>query len=190
MAKTPSTPKSASAGRDSKAKGRDSNARGVLRRAIYPGTFDPPHKGHVDLIRRGCSLVDELVVAVAVNREKDPAFTVEERVDLLVKASGNLGNLRVVPFDGLVVELYQEVSASFLLRGIRTFADFEAEYTMALTNRSLSGAVPAETVFVLPSLEYSHFSSRHVKEIALFGGDVRSFLPEEIADEVIERLAI
>lgn len=161
----------------------------AIRRAIYPGTFDPPHRGHLDLIRRGCALVDELVVAVAVNREKAPAFTVEERVDLLVRSGNGLGNLRVVPFDGLVVELYHEVSASFLLRGIRTFADFEAEYTMALTNRALSKGTPAETIFVLPSLEFAHFSSRHVKEIASFGGDVRSFLPDEIADPVIERLA-
>ena len=176
MNKSPSSPSPTEASRE-------------IRRAIYPGTFDPPHRGHVDLIRRGCALVDELVVAVAVNREKSPAFTVEERVDLLERSGSGLGNLRVVPFDGLVVELYHEVAASFLLRGIRTFADFEAEYTMALTNRALSNGPPAETIFVLPSLEFSHFSSRHVKEIASFGGDVRSFLPEEIADEVIARLA-
>ena len=166
------------------------------RRAIYPGTFDPPHKGHLDLIRRGCTLVDELVVAVARNREKNPAFTAEERVGLLERLCAPLGRVRVVAFDGLVVDLYREESASFLLRGIRTFADFEAEYTMALTNRALArppeGAtedtVAAETVFVLPSLEFSHYSSRHVKEIAAFGGDIGAFLPPEILDEVTERL--
>ena len=160
-----------------------------IRRAIYPGTFDPPHRGHVDLIERGCTLVDELVVAVAVNRDKNPAFTVEERVELLKRLTTTLDKVEVVAFDGLVVDLYRTVQASFLLRGIRTFADFEAEYTMALTNRGLSRAQTAETIFVLPSLEFSHFSSRHVKEIASFGGDVRSFLPELIAEEVCERLS-
>lgn len=158
------------------------------RRAIYPGTFDPPHRGHLDLIRRCRELVDEVVVAVAENRDKNPAFTVEERVRWLERVVAPIRGVRVVAFDGLVVDLYRKVGAAFLLRGIRTFADFEAEYTMALTNRALSGAVSAETVFVLPSLEYAHFSSRHVKEIASFGGDVRSFLPAEIADEVAARL--
>ncbi len=158
------------------------------RIAIYPGTFDPPHRGHLDLIRRGRTLVDELVVAVAENRDKDPAFTVEERVRWLGQLVESLDGVRVVSFDGLVVELYREVGASFLLRGIRTFADFEAEYTMALTNRALSKDAPAETIFVLPSLEYAHYSSRHVKEIASFGGDIRSFLPEGIAEEITARL--
>jgi len=160
----------------------------VVRRAIYPGTFDPPHRGHLDLIRRGRALVDELVVAVAENRDKSPAFTVEERVAWLERLVAPVDGVRVVAFDGLVVDLYRQVGAIFLLRGIRTFADFEAEYTMALTNRALAGPTAAETVFVLPSLEYAHFSSRHVKEIASFGGDVRSFLPPEIAEEVAVRL--
>lgn len=158
------------------------------RRAIYPGTFDPPHKGHLDLIERGAALVDELVVAVALNRGKEPAFTAEERVDLLARLCEGMPSVRVVSFDGLVVELYREVQASFLLRGIRTFADFEAEYTMALTNRALADPIHAETIFVLPSLEYSHYSSRHVKEIASFGGRIREFLPDGIAEEIIERL--
>ncbi|MGA1779003.1 MAG: pantetheine-phosphate adenylyltransferase [Planctomycetota bacterium] len=167
------------------------------RRAIYPGTFDPPHRGHVDLIRRGAALVDELIVAVARNREKRPAFSAEERVSLLERACGDVPGIRVLPFDGLVVDLYLKEGASFLLRGIRTFADFEAEYTMALTNRALAtgpedqtggAGAPAETVFVLPSLEFSHFSSRHVKEIAAFGGDIARFLPPEILPEVEARL--
>ena len=120
----------------------------TTRRAIYPGTFDPPHRGHLDLIRRGRSLVDELVVAVAENRDKSPAFTIEERVGWLERIVEPLPGVRVLAFDGLVVDLYHEVGASFLLRGIRTFADFEAEYTMALTNRALSGTEPAETIFV------------------------------------------
>ena len=164
------------------------------RRAIYPGTFDPPHRGHLDLIRRGRAIVDELVVAVAENRDKAPAFSVEDRVRFLERIVAPIAGVRVIAFDGLVVDLYREVGASFLLRGIRTFADFEAEYTMALTNRALSGGtagsddLPAETIFVLPSLEFSHYSSRHVKEIASFGGDVRGFLPPEIAEEVASRM--
>jgi len=156
--------------------------------AIYPGTFDPPHKGHLDLVRRGVRLFGELIVAVADNREKDTVFTPEERVAWLLQCTADLPHVRVVRFKGLVVDLLGREGSRILLRGIRTFADFEAEYTMALTNRSISAEIEAETVFVMPSLEYSHFSSRHVKEIASFGGDVRSYLPEPISVEVSSRL--
>ena len=99
-----------------------------MRKAIYPGTFDPPHLGHIDLIERGLALVDELVVAVAVNTSKEAVFSQEERVDLLKSCIGHLERVRVVAFTGLVVELLQRESAQFLLRGIRTYSDFENEY--------------------------------------------------------------
>lgn len=156
--------------------------------AVYPGTFDPPHRGHMDLIERGVRLFGELIVAVAVNRDKDALFTAEERILWLERCTQNLPGVRVVRFDGLVVDFLTRQNSRILLRGIRTFADFETEYTMALTNRNLSGEIEAETVFVMPSLEFSHYSSRHVKEIASFGGDVRSYLPKEISEEVSQRL--
>ena len=155
-----------------------------LRKAIYPGTFDPPHKGHVDLIRRGCRLFDEVVVAVAVNRDKKATFDLDRRIDWLRRCCEPIEGARIEGFDGLVVDLMAREGSRTILRGIRTFADFEAEYTMALTNRSLSGDLDAETVFVLPTLEYSHFSSRLVKEVAAFGGDITDFLPIEVAEEV------
>ncbi|HIC22644.1 MAG TPA: pantetheine-phosphate adenylyltransferase [Planctomycetes bacterium] len=156
--------------------------------AIYPGTFDPPHRGHIDLIERGVRLFGELVVAVAVNRDKQTIFTPEERIGWLESCTADLEGVRVMRFTGLVVNLLARQDSRILLRGIRTFADFEAEYTMALTNRSISTEFEAETVFVMPALELSHYSSRHVKEIASFGGDVRSYLPEEIAEQVSSRL--
>ena len=159
-----------------------------MSKAVYPGTFDPPHKGHLDLIQRGSRMFDVLIVAVAVNRQKSALFTPEERVEWLRACTEGMPGVQVQAFDGLVVELLQKESCRILLRGIRTFADFEAEYTMALTNRSISADVEAETVFVLPSLEFSHLSSRHIKEIAAFGGDVRDSLPEPIAGGVVEEL--
>lgn len=159
-----------------------------FRRAIYPGTFDPPHRGHLDLIERGRALVDELVVAVAVNPEKRHVFTQAERVELLQTCTAGIAGTRVVPFDGLVVDLLRREDAQFILRGIRTFADFEAEYSMALMNRQLAGSRRAETLFVLPTLDLSHYSSRWVKEVAAFGGDVREMIPPVIANRVAERL--
>jgi len=160
-----------------------------MSKAVYPGTFDPPHKGHLDLIYRGSRIFDELIVAVAVNRQKSALFSPEERVEWLETCVSGIPGVRVQAFDGLVVDLLESESQRILLRGIRTFADFEAEYTMALTNRSISAEVEAETVFVLPSLEYSHLSSRHIKEIAAFGGDVRESLPQLIATEVASELS-
>lgn len=156
--------------------------------AVYPGTFDPPHRGHLDLIQRGLSLFGELIVAVAVNRDKNSVFDADERVAWLERCTASLSGVRIVRFEGLVVDLLARENSHILLRGIRTFADFETEYTMALTNRNLSQSNEAETVFVMPTLEFSHYSSRHVKEIASFGGDVSSYLPEPISEEVTRRL--
>ncbi len=161
-----------------------------MRRAIYPGTFDPPHLGHIDLILRGRALVDELIVAVAINRDKSALFSDDERIELLERCLTGHEGIRLIAFDGLVVDLLEKEHADFILRGIRTFSDFEAELAMAYTNRQLfAGQGAAETLFLLPQLEYAHFSSRRVKEVASFHGDVGMFLPEVIADDVKERLA-
>ncbi len=145
--------------------------------------------GHLDLIERGRALVDELIVAVAINRDKNELFTVEERLELLTKATRDMDGVRVISFSGLVVDLLERAGAQFILRGIRTFSDFEAELSMALTNRQLAAGRSVETVFVLPKMEYSHFSSRRVKEVASFGGDLTPFLPASIQPEVVARLA-
>ncbi len=158
------------------------------RKAIYPGTFDPPHLGHLDLIVRGKALVDELIIAVGINLEKEALFAPGERVELLEACVQGMDGVRVVSFDGLVVDLLKHEGAGFILRGIRTFADFEAEYTMALTNRQLAGDYPAETLFILPTLKYAHYSSVLVKEVASFGGNVDSFLPSQVRDRIREVL--
>jgi pantetheine-phosphate adenylyltransferase len=133
-------------------------------------------------------LVDELIVAVAVNRDKQALFTQSERVQLLENCLDGQAGVRVVAFTGLVVELLRREHAGFMLRGIRTFSDFEAELGMALTNRQLARGFSAETLFVLPTLEFSHYSSRRVKEVAAFGGDVSEFLPPMIRAVVVDRL--
>lgn len=157
-------------------------------KAVYAGTFDPPHRGHLDVIRRGLTVADELLVAVAINHEKRTVFSEAERMALLSKCLGTLSGVRVVALQGLVVDLARLENADFLLRGVRTVADFEAESSMAFANRQISGAVGIETVFILPAPELSHISSSRVKEIARFGGDVRPLLPSAIAEEVVQRL--
>ena len=159
-----------------------------MRKAIYPGTFDPPHLGHLDLIQRGRALVDELVVAVGINPKKEALLSQDERVELLCLCTEGMAGVRVRRMDHLVVDLLREEDAEFILRGIRTFADFEAEYTMALTNRQLAGKRPAETLFVLPTLKYAHYSSQLVKEVAGFGGDVSQFLPAQVFERIQDRL--
>ncbi|MGE3166391.1 MAG: pantetheine-phosphate adenylyltransferase [Planctomycetota bacterium] len=157
-------------------------------KAIYAGTFDPPHRGHLDVIRRGLTVVDELLVAVAINHEKRTLFSEAERIALLQKCLGGEPRVRVLALEGLVVELARREQVQFLLRGVRTVADFESESSMALANRQISGEPGIETVFLLPAAELSHVSSTRVKEIARFGGDVHSLLPAAIAREVVERL--
>ena len=159
-----------------------------MRRAIYPGTFDPPHLGHLDLIERGRALVDELVVAVAVNPDKQAVFSQSQRVELLSACTSGLAGVRVVPFDGLVVALARSEQAGFILRGIRSFSDFEAECSMALMNRQLAGQDGGETIFVLPSAHLAHYSSRWIKEVAAFGGDIAELLPAAIAERVTAEL--
>ncbi len=159
-----------------------------MRKVIYPGTFDPPHLGHLDLIQRGRELFDEIIVAVGVNPRKEALFSREERVELLGLCTAEMDGVRVIELDGLVVDLLRREQARFILRGIRTFADFEAEYTMALTNRQLAGDHPAETLFVLPTLQYAHYSSKLVKEVAGLGGDVSEFLPPEVMSRILDRL--
>ena len=143
--------------------------------AVYPGSFDPITNGHLDLIERGSKIFDELIVAVLRNPEKDPLFTVEERLEMLHEATQHCPNISVDSFHGLLVDYAVRKQARVILRGIRAVSDFENEMTMALMNRKLDGNL--ETVFMMPSVSYTFLSSRLVREIVRLGGDVRGLVP-------------
>ncbi|MGA2907919.1 MAG: pantetheine-phosphate adenylyltransferase [Terracidiphilus sp.] len=155
-------------------------------KALYPGTFDPPTNGHVDLIERGSKLFDHLTVAILVNPVKNPLFTVEERVEMLEEATGPLGNVSVATFDGLMVAFARKVGASAVLRGIRAISDYEHEFQMALMNRRLAPDV--ETVFLQPAGRYSFVSSRMVKEVFSFGGDISGLVPPNVVKKLHARI--
>ncbi len=147
-------------------------------RAVYPGTFDPVTNGHIDLIRRGSALFDELVVAILKNTEKAPLFSVEERVEMLEDAVRGIHRVSIATFDGLLVDYAMQIRASVIIRGIRAVSDYEYELQMALMNRRLSSKV--ETVFMMPAEAYSYLSSRLVKEISRLGGSVRGLVPPPV----------
>ena len=149
-----------------------------MLRAVYPGSFDPVTYGHLDIIRRSRSLADELIVGVLNNKAKTPLFSVEERVKMLEEMTKNMPGVKVVPFEGLLIDFAKEMSAGIVVRGLRAVTDFEYELQMAQTNNKLSPEL--ETVFLTTSLEYSYLSSTIVKEVAAFGGDISQFVPETI----------
>lgn len=150
-----------------------------MRRAIYPGSFDPPHNGHIDVLRRAAQLFDEVIVAVAYNERKSALFSPEERVAMLAESARDLTNVRAVSFHGLLVELAREQGAIALVRGLRAVSDFEFELQMSLMNRKLMPTL--ETVFLTPIEQSTYLSSRIVKEIALLGGAVDEFVPPCVA---------
>jgi pantetheine-phosphate adenylyltransferase len=155
-------------------------------KAIYPGSFDPVTHGHLDLVRRALPLFDQLTVAVAINRQKAPTFTADERTDMLRQLLPKDPRLSVTAFRGLVVDFCQQQGIGAILRGVRTVSDFEYEYQMALTNRHLRPGI--ETVFVMPSVEYSFVSSSLIKDIVMNGGDVGTFLPPLVEQHLRDRL--
>src|SRR5438132_6543086 len=158
-----------------------------MRRAIYPGSFDPPTNGHLDVIERACRLFDEVIVAVTVNDTKQALFTIEERLGLLRLTTGRFSNVRIARFDGLLVDFAREQEAGAVIRGLRAVSDFEYEFQMALMNRKLEASV--ETIFLMPKEEFTYLSSRLVKEIARLGGDVSSFLPPAVAKALGKKFA-
>jgi pantetheine-phosphate adenylyltransferase len=145
------------------------------RVAVYTGTFDPVHLGHLDIIERGCRVFDRLVVAVGINPDKSPLLTVDERVSLLREVTAPFGNVEVLPFSGLAVHFVREINATCMLRGLRTTSDMEYEFTMSLANMTLDSEI--ETVFLMAKDIYSHLSSSLLKQIASFGGDLAKLLP-------------
>jgi pantetheine-phosphate adenylyltransferase len=160
---------------------------GIMRRAIYPGSFDPVTNGHLDVISRARKLFDEIIVAVAHNDEKQALFSLEERLALLHEAVDKIDNVRVAQFDGLLVEFAAAQESSAVIRGLRAVSDFEFEFQMALMNRKLAQSV--ETIFLMPKEEYTYLSSRLVKEIARLGGDVSSFVPRSVAEALKKKFS-
>lgn len=154
--------------------------------ALYPGSFDPVTKGHLDLVERALPLFERLTVAVAVNSSKTPTFSVEERLALLRDVLPPDPRLAVASFSGLVVDYCRQQGIGAILRGVRTVSDFEYEYQLALTNRHLAPGI--ETVFVMPSVQYSYVSSSLIREIVRNGGDASSFVPPVVERRLRERL--
>lgn len=154
--------------------------------AIYPGSFDPPTNGHLDLIERGAKIFEDLVVAILRNSEKSPMFTVAERREMLQELTAHLKNVRIDTFDGLMVEYAKSLDATCILRGIRAISDYEYELQMALMNRKLEPTL--ETVFMMPADKYSYVSSRLVREVAQAGGPVKGLVPEVVEHKLREKL--
>ncbi len=154
--------------------------------AIYPGSFDPPTNGHLDLIARGSNIFDELVVAILRNPDKDPLFSINERREMLEAMTAGFKNVRVDTFDGLTVNYAEKMGASAILRGIRAISDYEYELQMALMNRKLRPKL--ETVFMMPAEKYSYLSSRLVREIAQLGGSIEGLVPELVQQKLREKM--
>ena len=146
----------------------------MSQRAIYPGTFDPMTKGHVDLIERACNLFDEIVVAIAASEAKNPLFTLDERIKIAEKIFESNEKVKVIGFSGLLVDLAKDNDAKILIRGLRVVADFEYEFQLANMNRAMMPEL--ESVFLTPKEQYSYISSSLVKEICKMGGDVSEFV--------------
>ncbi len=154
--------------------------------ALYPGSFDPPTNGHLDLIERGAKIFDELVVGILRNSEKVPMFSLPERLEMLKTLTAHLKNVRIEAFHGLMVEYAKSIEATCVLRGIRAVSDYEYELQMALMNRKLEPTL--ETVFMMPADKYSYVSSRLVREVAQAGGPVKGLVPEVVEQKLREKL--
>lgn len=152
----------------------------AMRRAIYPGSFDPITNGHLDVLERATRIFDEVIVAVAINHNKTGLFTMEERVALIEQITAGSPSISVTKFDGLLVDFAQQHQASALVRGLRAISDFEFEFQMALMNRKLRPEI--ETIFLMPREEYTYVSSSITKEIARLGGDISSLVPAPVGD--------
>ncbi|MEW5894361.1 MAG: pantetheine-phosphate adenylyltransferase [Candidatus Omnitrophota bacterium] len=158
----------------------------MSRIALYPGSFDPISYGHIDLIKRATMIFDKVIVAVALNLHKKPLFSLEERLQMLKEAVKNIERVEVTSFEGLVVNFARKNNINVLIRGLRMVSDFEYEFQMALTNRRFAEDV--ETIFLMPSEQYSYLSSTLLKESAALGGDISMFVPKCVEAKLKERL--
>ena len=156
-----------------------------MKRAVYPGSFDPITFGHLDIIERSAKMVDELVIAVLRNSAKNSLFSLDERVNMIRELTKDLPNVKVETFDGLLVDYMSQIDANIIVRGLRAVTDFEYELQIAQMNHVLKDNV--ETIFLITNLKYSYLSSSLVKEIASYGGDISKFVPEEIIGRIYEK---
>lgn len=156
-----------------------------MKRAIYPGSFDPVTFGHIDMIERSAKIVDELVVAILNNSAKNPLFSVEERVSMLKETVGHVPNVKITFFDGLLIDYAKKIEAAIIIRGLRAVTDFEYELQIAQTNRIINSGI--DTIFLTTSLEYAYLSSTIVKEVASYGGDISHFVPKKLIPQIYEK---
>jgi len=154
--------------------------------AVYPGTFDPVTYGHIDMIRRAGAIFDRVIIGVLKNYTKNPLFDLNERMEMLHEVTRGLSNITISTFDGLVVDFCKKEGADVIVRGIRSFSDFEYELTMAHTNRQLKPEV--DTVFLTTCPEYSYVSSSSVRELIAFDGDITAFVPDAIRDRIYKKV--
>jgi pantetheine-phosphate adenylyltransferase len=161
------------------------SARQLKSRAVFPGSFDPLTNGHLDILDRALKVFDEVIIAILVNPEKQPLFTVNERVDMVKVACRGRRGFKLDTFTGLLVDYALQVNASVIVRGLRAISDFEYEFQMALMNRRLDPRI--ETVFMMPAESYSYLSSRMVKEVFRLGGDVTALVPPVVKRRLRER---
>ncbi len=155
--------------------------------AVYPGSFDPLTNGHVDIITRGARLFDRIVVAILINSEKSPLFTMEERVEIAREVFKDVPNVEVDTFDGLLVDYVDRRGAQVIVRGLRAVSDFEFEFQMALMNQRLNGRI--ETIFLMPAEQYTYTSSRLIKEVFRLGGKVHGLVPDMVEERLRHKLA-
>jgi pantetheine-phosphate adenylyltransferase len=154
--------------------------------AVYPGSFDPITYGHIDIIKRACSMFDEVIVAVAMNLNKEPLFTEKQRVGMIHESVKGMDHVTVDSFDGLLVDYAVARGAIAVIRGLRAVSDFDFELQMALVNRKLNEQII--TVFLMPHERYTYLNSSIVKEISKFGGDVNCFVPDHVKEELVKKL--
>ncbi|MFQ9515503.1 MAG: pantetheine-phosphate adenylyltransferase [Eubacterium sp.] len=156
-----------------------------MTRAIYPGSFDPVTFGHLDIIKRAAKIVDELIVGVLNNNSKTPLFSVENRVKMLKEVVQDIPNVKVMAFEGLLVDFAKSIDAQIIVRGLRAVTDFEYELQMSQTNMVLNNDI--DTIFFTTSLEYAYLSSSTVKEAAFYGADISRFVPESVINQVYDK---
>jgi pantetheine-phosphate adenylyltransferase len=159
----------------------------VGKRAVYPGMFDPIHNGHLDLIERSLRIFDELIVAVVANPSKEPLFAVKERLEMIDECTAGMQRMRIISFDGLLIDLVHREQADCIVRGLRAVSDFEYEFQMALMNRKLRHTV--ETVFMMPHERYTYISSRLIKEVASLGAGVNGLVPPIVEGRLTQKFS-